>query len=422
MAQRLKTDWILFFTVLAMVFAGVLIVYSASAIMAQMGPNHSAWFYVQRQAAWAVIALIIMMALKSTHYRKLQNPAVALSAISVSLFLLVAVYFLDPANHRWLRLGGPVGVQPSELAKPALVIFLAFFVTWRARAINNPRYTLVPAAMAVGLVILAVVVADLGTAIVLGAAAALVFFAAGLEKRYCAIVGALAMIGLVFFVFSKTYRLARVVMFFDPQFKIIEKFDKKGTIKTRLQESLVTRDTNYQLEQSKIAVGAGGPLGLGFMGGRQKLLYLPEAHKDFIYAVAGEELGMIGSVGLLLGFTIIFWRGIRATLRINDDFGRFLALGLTVIVVVQGFMHMSVVLGMMPTKGIPLPHDQLRRQQSGEHAGEPGNADECERARGLSMGNASSTQRRRERRGSAEKTLGDLVFSALISAFSASLR
>ena len=91
------------------------------------------------------------------------------------------------------------------------------------------------------------------------------------------------------------------------------------------------------------------------MNGRQKLLYLPEAHKDFIYAVAGEELGMIGSVGLLLGFTMIFWRGLRATLRINDDFGRYLALGLTVIVVVQGFMHMSVVLGMMPTKGIPLP-------------------------------------------------------------------
>jgi cell division protein FtsW len=355
MAQRLKTDKVLFFTVLTMVFSGVLIVYSASAIMAQMGPNHSAWYFVERQAVWAVIALLIMMALKSTHYRKLQNPAVALSAISVALFLLVVVYFADPTNHRWLRIGGPVGVQPSELAKPALVIFLAFFVTWRARAINNPRYTLVPAAMAVGLVILAVVVADLGTAIVLGAAAALVFFVAGLEKRYCAIVGALAMIGLVFFVFSKTYRLARVVMFFDPQFKIIEKYDKQGTIKTRLQESLVTRDTNYQLEQSKIAVGAGGPFGLGFMGGRQKLLYLPEAHKDFIYAVAGEELGMVGSVGLLLGFTIIFWRGIRATLRINDDFGRYLALGLTVVVVVQGYMHMSVVLGMMPTKGIPLP-------------------------------------------------------------------
>ena len=355
MAQQLKTDWILFFTVLAMVFSGVLIVYSASAIMAQMGSNHNAWHYVQRQAVWAVIALCVMMALKSTYYRKLQNPAVALSAISVALFLLVVVYFADPGNHRWLRLGGPVGVQPSELAKPALVIFIAFFVTWRARALNNPRYTLVPAAMAVGLVILAVVVADLGTAIVLGAAAALVFFVAGLEKRYCAIVAGLAMLGLIFFIVSKTYRLARVVMFFDPQFKVIEKFDPKGTIKARLQESLVTRDTNYQLEQSKIAVGAGGPLGLGFMAGRQKLLYLPEAHKDFIYAVAGEELGIAGSAGILLGFLIIFWRGIRATLRINDDFGRFLALGLTVVVVVQGFMHMSVVLGMMPTKGIPLP-------------------------------------------------------------------
>ena len=127
----------------------------------------------------------------------------------------------------------------------------------------------------------------------------------------------------------------------------------RARIKKRLQESLVTRDTNYQLEQSKIAVGAGGALGLGFMAGRQKLLYLPEAHKDFIYAVAAEELGMIGSVGLLLGFGVIFWRGIRATLRINDDFGRYLALGLTVVVVVQGFMHMSVVLGHDAHQGHP---------------------------------------------------------------------
>jgi cell division protein FtsW len=355
MSQRLKTDWILFVTVLIMVFGGVLIVYSASSIMAQMDEHfRSEWHYVQRQAMWGAIAIAIMMTLKNTHYRKLQHSSVALSAISVALFLLGIVYFADPANHRWLRVG-PVGIQPSELAKPALVVFLAFFVTWRARAINNPRYTLVPAAMAVGLVLLAVVVADLGTAIVLGAAAALVFFVAGLELRYCAIVGALAMVGLVIFVAAKPYRLARVVKFFDPQFKIIEKWDTGGKIKSRLEESLAASDTNYQLEQSKIAVGAGGATGLGFMNGRQKLLYLPEAHKDFIYAVAGEELGLIGSVGLLIGFGIIVWRGLRAALRINDDFGRYLALGLTVVVVVQGFMHMSVVLGMMPTKGIPLP-------------------------------------------------------------------
>jgi cell division protein FtsW len=354
MAQRLKTDWILFSTVLAMVVFGVLVVYSASSIMA-FQRYRSAWHFVERQAVWAALGLCAMMMLKKLHYRKLQTPEVAFSAIGVTLLLLATVFFADPVNRRWLRLGGPVGIQPSELAKPVLVIFLAFFVTWRARAINNPRYTLVPAAMAIGLVILAVVVADLGTAIVLGAAAAIVFFVAGLEWRYCAVAAAIALLGVVLFIVEKPYRTARVVMYFDPHLKLVEKFDPKGRIKDYLQKSLVTRDTNYQLEQSQIAVGAGGATGLGFMNGRQKLLYLPEAHKDFIYAVAGEELGMIGSVGLLLGFGIIFWRGLRAAVRMGDDFGRYLALGLTVIVVVQGFMHMSVVLGMMPTKGIPLP-------------------------------------------------------------------
>ena len=357
MAQKLKTDWILFATSLAMITIGVLIVYSASSIMAEVDARyHSTWHFVTRQAAWAVIAILVMMGLKNTPYSKLKNPAVALSVISFSLLLLVAVLVMDPANHRWLRLGGPLGVQPSELAKPALVIFLAFFVTWRARAINNPRYTLVPAALAVGFVIFLVVIADLGTAIVLAAAAALVFFVAGLELRYCAIVAAIAMLGLVYFVCAKPYRLGRVIRFFDPQFTFIAKIDPAGKLKAKLEESLATRDTNYQLEQSQVAVGAGGFTGLGLMKGRQKLLYLPEAHKDFIYAVAGEELGMIGTVGLLIGFLIIFWRGLRTAVRMkHDDFGRYLALGLTVVVVVQGFIHMSVVLGMMPTKGIPLP-------------------------------------------------------------------
>lgn len=353
MAQRLKTDWILFATVLVMVSFGVLILYSASSIMAQLRYG-STWHFVVRQVAWAAVAILAMMTLKRTHYRKFQNPAVAFSAIGVALLLLALVYLLDTAHHRWLRMG-PIGLQPSELAKPALVIFLAFFVTWRARAINNARYTLVPAALAVGLVILAVVVADLGTAVVLGGAAAVVFFVAGLELRYCAIAGTLALIGVCLFVVKEPYRLARVIKFFDPEFKIVEKFDPQGRVKTRLQKSLTTRDTNYQLQQSKIAVGAGGVAGLGLMNGRQKLLYLPEAHTDFIYAVASEELGLIGSVGLLIGFFMILWRGWRTTFRMRDDFGRYLALGVTVVIVVQGLINISVVLGMMPTKGIPLP-------------------------------------------------------------------
>jgi cell division protein FtsW len=355
MGQRLKTDWILFGTVLAMMSFGVVILYSASSVMAQMDPRYgSSWHFVIRQVEWAVVAVAVMMTLKKTYYRKFQNPAVAFFAIGIALLLLGAVYFLDTAHHRWLRIG-PGGLQPSELAKPALVVFLAFFVTWRARAINNPRHTLFPAALAVGLIIFAVVVADLGTAVVLGAAATIVFFVAGLEWRYCLLVAAVALVGLLVFIFAEPYRLGRVVRFVDPQFKILARFDPQGRIQTRLEKSLATRDSNYQLEQSKIAVGAGGPTGVGLMNGRQKLLYLPEAHTDFIYAVVSEETGLIGSVGLLVCFLVIFWRGLRATVRMRDDFGRYLALGVTVVVVVQGFINMSVVVGMMPTKGIPLP-------------------------------------------------------------------
>jgi len=182
----------------------------------------------------------------------------------------------------------------------------------------NSRYTLIPAILAVGFLTFAVVVADLGTAIVLVLTAAVVFFVAGLEKRYigiAAIVALLVCIGAVW----------------------------------------QTQDTNYQSEQAKIAVGSGGPVGVGLMEGRQKLFYLPEAHTDTIYAVIGEEWGLFGTAGVLLGFVIILWRGVRATVRIHDEFGRYLALGITTLLVVQAFFNMSVVLGIFPTKGFPLP-------------------------------------------------------------------
>jgi cell division protein FtsW len=356
MSQRLKTDWILFFTVLALVLFGMLILYSASSIMAKMDPRFgSSWYFVVRQAGWAVLATAVMMLLKKHSYRKLHSSGVAFAVIGVVLLLLIAALIADPGRHRFLRFWGPFGVQPSELAKPALVIFLAFFVTWRGPAINNRRYTLIPAAFLVGLVLFAVVVADLGTALVLGATAAMVFFVAGLELRYCGIVAAVAALGVVIFIVKEPYRLARVVHFADPQAKIISKFDRHGTIRARMEKSLATRDPNYQVEQAKIAAGAGGIAGLGLMNGKQKLLYLPEAHTDFIYAVVAEELGLIGAVGLLVAFGMIFWRGMRAAWLIRDEFGRYLALGVTIMVVVQGLINMSVVIGMMPTKGFPLP-------------------------------------------------------------------
>jgi cell division protein FtsW len=356
MGQRLKTDWILFCTVLVMVSFGMVILYSASSVMAKMDPRFgSSWYFVIHQAEWAVAAVAVMMAFKKMHYRKFQSPAVAFCAVGCALMLLAAVYFLDPGNHRWLRLWKFGQVQPSELAKPALVIFLAFFVTWRARAISNVKHTLFPAALAVGLIIFGVVVADLGTAAVLAGAATIVFFVAGLEWRYCLLVAAVACLGLIFFICAKPYRLARVVQFVPHHEEILAKVDPQEHVKRWLEKSLATRDSNYQLEQSKIAVGAGGPAGVGLMNGRQKLLYLPEAHTDFIYAVVSEEMGLFGSAGLLICFLVIFWRGLRTTVRMHDDFGRYLALGVSVVVVVQGFINMSVVVGLMPTKGIPLP-------------------------------------------------------------------
>ncbi len=356
MAQRLRTDWILFSTTVFMVFYGLLMVYSASSVMAELNKGFS-YYFALRQAVWVAVTIGVMMLLKKTHYRKLQHPGVAFACMGLVLMSLFAVYFIDRQQHRWIRLGF-IGVQPSELAKPAMVIFLAFFVALRSRAIND-KHTLIPASMAVGLLTVGVVIADLGTAAVLMATAATIFFVAGLERRYFMIAIVIAMSGVVFAVASKPYRLARVVVHFDPQYKIVDFVDSTGHLKQKLksylQQSLTTKDAGYQSLQSQIAVGAGGPLGQGPMQSRQKLFYLPEAHTDFIYAVVGEEWGLIGTVGLLAGFGIILWRGIRAAVLIQDEFGRYLALGITILLICQAFLNMSVVLGMLPTKGIPLP-------------------------------------------------------------------
>src|SRR5215510_804002 len=197
MAVQLKTDRVLFYTVLLIVMFGIVILYSASSVMAQ-SKQLSEWYFVGRQFIWMVFGVAAMLLLKNTNYRRLQSTPVAFSAIGFMIILLVVVYFLDARHHRWLRMG-QVGLQPSELAKPALVIFLAFFVTWRARAINDTRYTLLPAALAGGLIIVIVAIADLGTAVVLGFTATIIFFVAGLHWRYCATAAALAALAFVAF-------------------------------------------------------------------------------------------------------------------------------------------------------------------------------------------------------------------------------
>lgn len=352
MAQRLKTDWILFTTIVLMVLFGALMIFSASSVVAEIRMG-SSYYFVLRQAVWIALAIPLMMFLKRVNYRKLQTPVVAFTSMGIVMVLLAVAYFADPRQHRWIRLG-PGGFQPSEFAKPALALFLAYFIALRSRAINS-RYTLLPAFLALGFVTAAVVVADLGTPIVLVSTAAVVFIVAGLEPRYIVVGCIVGVLVCCAAIAAKPYRLVRVVSYIDPHLTIVDRIDTRGWIRAEMKKSITARDTNYQTEQAKIAMGSGGPLGLGLMQGRQKLFYLPEAHTDTIYAVVGEEFGLFGSVGLLLGFVVILWRGIRATLLIPDEFGRYLALGITTMLVVQAFFNMSVVLGMVPTKGIPLP-------------------------------------------------------------------
>ncbi|MFN0171983.1 MAG: FtsW/RodA/SpoVE family cell cycle protein [Bryobacteraceae bacterium] len=352
MPQLAKTDRTLFYTTVVMTCFGLLMVYSASSVMAELKYG-SASHFALRQGAFLLLGLATMMLFKRLPYRLLQSPVVAFAALGGAIISLGIAYALG-ARHRWLNLGFGINLQPSEFAKPAVVIFLAYFIAKRARAIND-KHTVRPAFLAVGLIILCVAVADLGYGVLIALTAAVLFYVAGLERRYFLALVGFSFLAGGFLIAMKPYRLARVIQFVDPKYEFVAKVDRFGWVRGHLRKAMSVKDTNYQAEQSKIAVGAGGVTGLGLMQGKQKLLYLPEAHTDFIYAVIAEEWGMIGAVGVLAGFGFILWRGFRIALETDDDFARYLAIGLTTVVVLQALINISVVLGMGPTKGFPLP-------------------------------------------------------------------
>lgn len=353
MAQHVRTDWTLFWTIVVMVCFGLVMVYSSSSVMAELKYKDSTHF-IARQVGWAVLSFFVLMYCKRTDYRRLKKPVYAFAALGTVLIMLVAVYFFDSHQHRWFRLS-VISLQPSEFAKPALALFLAYFLSRRTMDSVNNRHTLLQATLVISVLAFAVVVADLGTAIVLVATAGVVFFAAGLDRRYCLIATAALILFAGIAVASKPYRLMRVISRIDPDFTMLDAINPGGGIKRYINTSETTRDAGYQARQSRIAVGSGGLTGLGLMQSKQKWLFLPEAHTDFIYAVVGEEFGLFGCAAVLGGFLLIAWRGLRLYYIAADDFGRYLALGVTASIVLQALINMSVVLDMGPTKGIPLP-------------------------------------------------------------------
>jgi cell division protein FtsW len=270
-------------------------------------------------------------------YRKYKHPAVVFTLLGLTTVLLVAVLFLDRSHntHRWIRFG-VLSFQPSELAKPALILFLAFFLETRTAAIDDWRRTLVPAVLpSLIFSLLIVKQPDLGTALVCMAMTASVLFVAGMELKYLGY-GVLASLpALYYLLFHVGFRRQRMLAFMNPW------ADPQGA--------------GFHMIQSLIAVGTGGITGIGLMEGKQKLFYLPEPHTDFIFAVIAEELGLLGTMAVVGLFGVFCYRGMRAAIRTSDLYGRFLAIGITSTVAIQAFFNISVVLGLLPTKGIPLP-------------------------------------------------------------------
>ena len=336
MAKRVSVDRWLFTVTMLLVFVGLVMVFSASAVMARERFG-SEYAFLSKQLIWAVAGLAAMVVTMRVDYRRYAHPAIVFSLMGVTTLLLISVFFLDRSHntHRWIHAGG-FSFQPSELAKPVLILFLAYFLESRDKTIDDVRNTLLPAAAPIvvflGLIVLE---PDLGTAIACAGIAACVLYVAGMRMRYFAYAFGASLLPLYVLIFHVAWRRDRILAFLNPY------ADRQKT--------------GFHIIQSLIAVGTGGITGMGLMEGKQKLFYLPEPHTDFIFAVTAEELGLVGSLMIVLLFAVFLWRGVRTALRTHDMFGRFLAVGITSMIVVQAFINISVVLGLMPTKGIPLP-------------------------------------------------------------------
>lgn len=336
MAKKLHPDKWLFAATVGLALFGVVMVYSASAVMAQR-ENGSQFYYVIKQGIWTGIGLVVMLAAMQFDYVRLKDRRIVYGLLLLTTLMLLAVFAFPSINgaRRWIKIS-KFSIQPSELSKLSLVIFLAYFLERRAGEMKSFWGTFVPCACVTGmLAVLIVAEPDLGTAMMLAVVFGVLIYTAGARLRHLGLVALPALVGLVGLLVFVPFRMRRMIMFLDPW------ADPQGS--------------GFQVVQSLIAIGSGGPNGLGFAQGKQKMLFLPFAHSDFIFAVIGEELGLLGTLTVLLVFAVFLWRGIRTSLLAPDRFGMLLSLGLVTGIVVQALFNMSVVLSLVPTKGIPLP-------------------------------------------------------------------
>jgi cell division protein FtsW len=336
MARKLQADKWLFAAAAGLALFGIVMVYSASAVMAQAESGNQ-YQYVIKQTIWTAIGFGAMLLMMQFDYQRLRDKRIVYGLLGLTVVLLIAVFAFSPTNgaHRWLKLKA-FSVQPSELSKLALVIFLAYFLEKRAGEEGSLLRTFVPCVAVTGvLAALILKEPDLGTALMLTLVCAVMCFMAGARLLHLGMAAAPGLLVGAWMLLFVPWRFQRLVTFTNPWAD--------------------PQDKGFQVVQSLIAVGSGGTSGLGFAQGKQKMFFLPFAHSDFIFAVIGEELGLFGAMAVVTVFGVLLWRGTRAALRAPDRFGMLLGLGLVTGIVVQALFNISVVLSLLPTKGIPLP-------------------------------------------------------------------
>ncbi|SHJ60870.1 cell division protein FtsW [Clostridium cavendishii DSM 21758] len=330
-----QIDYGIFYTVFLLLAIGVVMVYSASSYWA-MFMEHDNMAYLKKQFVYAIIGLGAMFFMMRYDYHKIRKWTNTLLLICIPL--LIATFFFKDAKGatRWIRLG-PLSFQPSDLVKYVVVLFLASSLSRNGEKVKDFWKGIVPylciSGFYAGIILLE---KNLSIATIIMIVTMIMLFVAGGKKFHLFGIVTPALIAAAsFFTLSTPYRRARLLNFIDPW----KTADKEG----------------YQLVQSFYALGAGGITGLGIGKSRQKTLYMPEPHNDFIFSIIGEELGLVGCVLIIILFIIFIFRGIRVAMNAKDEFGTLLAIGITSVIAVQVIINVAVVTGSMPVTGVPLP-------------------------------------------------------------------
>jgi cell division protein FtsW len=330
-------DFILLFTIIALVLSGLIMILSASSVKAEQLFSNSYYFF-NNQLKYLVFALILSAIIYKLKYKKLKELAPYLLLISLGALILVlipGVGRMAGGSRRWLPLG-PISFQPSELAKFTIVIYLAAYIDKNKDKMKNFRKGILPPIFVISLIaVLILLEPDLGTAVTLTAVAAAMIFIGGIKISLFIVMGIVSLLLSLAAILTEPYRRERLLTFLDPW-----------------QDPL---DSGYHIIQSLLALGSGGLFGVGAGNSHQKFLYLPEPGTDFIFAVLGEEFGLLGTLFIVSLYFLLAWRGLKIATRVDDTFASMLAIGITSMIIIQALINMAVVTSLMPVTGITLP-------------------------------------------------------------------